>query len=246
MSSLTAAANLPKITALRQQLGYGDVGTKRYNTSIDDVRAFRRKFRTREGQDGISFSTWNSSEHQSGLNEMATAYVETNGCLFWPDNPLGTDDDKLQFSRDKAKIKNLMKQLFFRLNEQEVRNNKYKDKIQSIPSATQLSPAPIDLDIYKAGSTSPTQRRELKRNRSHIEEEDILGEVSYSPFYDNTKVGRQAKRSKRKDGISDIEAAKALTTLHQDAEPQADAIRDNDVSVSLPHLVIMPKNLDKT
>ncbi|KAI1330257.1 hypothetical protein F5Y16DRAFT_396549 [Xylariaceae sp. FL0255] len=103
MSPLSAAANLPKITALRQQLGYGDPRTNQYNTFIDDVRAYRRKFRTPEGQDGISFSIWSSPEHQSGLSKMVTKYIKTYGCLFWPDNLLATDSDKLQFLRDKAK-----------------------------------------------------------------------------------------------------------------------------------------------
>lgn len=170
MSRLTAAANPPKITALRQQLGYGDVGTDRYNTFIDDVRAFRRRFHTRQDQDGISLFTWSSPEHQRGLSEMATAYLETSGCLFWPDSSSATDGDSLRFSRDNAKyvfyatvvtvhltylyrIKSPMKQLFFRLNEQEVCNHKYKNKPKSTPSAEGISSRgrsseePIELDV---------------------------------------------------------------------------------------------------
>ncbi|KAI1326075.1 hypothetical protein F5Y16DRAFT_376324 [Xylariaceae sp. FL0255] len=162
----TAAANLPKITALRQQLGYGDVGTNRYNTFIDDVRAFRRKFRTRQGLEGISLYTWNSPEHQSGLSEMVTAYLETdgNGYAFWPDNPSAADGERLQYSRDSAKIKALMKQLFFRLNEQEVRNQKYKNKAKLVPNAEGVNQRgrsteePIDVDAIEDGTVIAPKR----------------------------------------------------------------------------------------
>ncbi|KAI0973548.1 hypothetical protein F4678DRAFT_403462 [Xylaria arbuscula] len=128
MYSQTPPTNLPKISTLRQQLGYGDVDSGGYNAFVLDVRAFRKKFNTRKELAGSSLTDWKSSEHQGGLTEMANAYLETCGNRFWPNSPLAASGNKLRYSQDSAKIKSLMKQLFYRLNEQEVRNKKYKNK----------------------------------------------------------------------------------------------------------------------
>ncbi|KAJ2977223.1 hypothetical protein NUW58_g7877 [Xylaria curta] len=138
MSYQIPAANLPKITALRRELDYGDTGSHRYSAFVDDVRVFRKKFVTKNGVSGTSLHNWKSQEHQSGLSEMTAAYLDTNGngLLFWPDDPSAENANKFQYSRDNAKIKKLMKQLFFRLNEQQYRNEKYKhkEKRESSPS----------------------------------------------------------------------------------------------------------------
>ncbi|KAI1295298.1 hypothetical protein F5Y03DRAFT_371925 [Xylaria venustula] len=151
MSFQTPPSNLPKITTIRQELGYGDSGLIGSSEFRSDNKEFRRKFSTRNGLAGASLTDWKSSEHQSGLTEMANAYLEACGNRFWPDSPPAASGNKLRYSQDSAKIKSLMKLLFFRLNEQDVRHKKYKNKDKHLSSTGSVvergrSPEePIDL-----------------------------------------------------------------------------------------------------
>ncbi|KAI0160815.1 hypothetical protein GGR57DRAFT_456342 [Xylariaceae sp. FL1272] len=154
MSTLPAATNVPKITAIRQELGYGDIGSIRYNAFIDDVRVFRKKFKTTTGLPGVCFVDWKSPQHQRGLGEMVNAYLEDHGAgaQFWPDSSGTEDCSKLTYPRDELKIKALMTQLFYRSNEQQHRNQKYKHKDKAGPSNHTIDERghtpenPIDLD----------------------------------------------------------------------------------------------------
>lgn len=66
---------------------------------------------------------------------MTTAYLEKegNGALFWPDEESAAHYNRWQYSKHHTRIKRLIKQLFFRLNQQQHRNNKYKNKVKKEP-----------------------------------------------------------------------------------------------------------------
>ncbi|KAK0729455.1 hypothetical protein B0H67DRAFT_155 [Lasiosphaeris hirsuta] len=127
------AASIPNITALRNDLDYGDARLPRCATFNDDTRAFRRKFKTSHGVDGVDLYDWRSQVSQAGLNEMTMAYLdkEGNGELFWPDDKSSKNYNQYHYSKDRDRIRRLVKQLFFRLNQQQFRNQKYKNKDNS-------------------------------------------------------------------------------------------------------------------
>ncbi|KAK9414764.1 hypothetical protein SUNI508_10882 [Seiridium unicorne] len=153
-SSRIPATSLPNITSLREDLDYGNSHLTRCNVFYDDVRGFRKKFHTSTGLPGPDLHNWKLKEHQAGLDEMTAAYLDRdgNGPLYWPDSSSSANFNKLQYSKDRTRIKRLMKQLFFRLNQQQYRNKRYKnkDKIKSPEPEPQprglSSDDPIDVD----------------------------------------------------------------------------------------------------
>ncbi|KAK0619518.1 hypothetical protein B0T14DRAFT_209706 [Immersiella caudata] len=182
------AANIPKITSLRKDLDYDDARLPRCAAFNDDTRAFRRKFKTSRGTNGVDLHDWRSEATQAGLDEMTTAYLDKqgNGQLFWPDDRSSQNYNKYQYSRHRDHIRRLVKQLFFRLNQQQFRNQKYKHKQSSDApeeDGTGYSrDAPIDLDtitittsqdtiaVSQDGLTIPAEQR--------ISERPDLGETS--------------------------------------------------------------------
>jgi hypothetical protein len=125
-----AAASIPNITTLRNELDYGDSRLPRCAAFYDETRAFRRRFKTQSGIDGVDLHDWRSSEVQAGLTAMTVAYLdgEGNGARFWPDDKHSRNYNTYQYSKDAPRIRRLVKQLFFRLNQQQFRNQKYKHK----------------------------------------------------------------------------------------------------------------------
>lgn len=97
-----AAASIPNITVLREKLEYGDSRSDRCDAFNDDIRVFRKRYRTSSGLPGVDLYDWRSSEHQSALTEMANAYLEKegNGSVYWPDDDTSPNHNGLQFSKD--------------------------------------------------------------------------------------------------------------------------------------------------
>jgi len=100
-----AATAIPKVTALRRALDYGDAQLLRCITFNDDTRMFRRRFQTTSGVSGIDLHNWKSREHQAGLNEMTMAFLEKagNGQVFWPNDKSAANYNKYQYSKDHAR-----------------------------------------------------------------------------------------------------------------------------------------------
>ncbi|RYP03867.1 hypothetical protein DL764_004846 [Monosporascus ibericus] len=130
-----------------------------------DVRAFRKKFTTKTGLPGTSLYDWRSPEHQYGLAEMTEDYLERagNGPMWWPDDTSAPNHNKLQYSKDQREIKELMLRLFFRLNEQQHRNNKYKNKVKAGSAEPDCrghsTEEPIDIDALETGPASDTSSK---------------------------------------------------------------------------------------
>ncbi|KAK1749544.1 hypothetical protein QBC47DRAFT_354847 [Echria macrotheca] len=162
-----APSSIPNITTLRNDLDYGDIRLPRCAAFIDDTNAFRRKFKTSRGVDGVDLHDWKSRDGQAGLSEMAVAYLEKegNGRIFWPDDTSSKNYNKYQYSKDRFRILNLVKQLFFRLNQQQFRNHKYKHKNQPETHAqderggSEQTAIDVDSIIFKAPSTEPPRER---------------------------------------------------------------------------------------
>ncbi|KAL2192292.1 hypothetical protein P885DRAFT_82332 [Corynascus similis CBS 632.67] len=92
---------------------------------------------------------------------MTVAYLEKegNGMLFWPDDKSSDNYNKYQYSKDHVRIKQLVKQLFFRLNQQQFRNKKYKNKAdsnnKSADSRGHSETTAIDVDAIVVESIRP-------------------------------------------------------------------------------------------
>jgi hypothetical protein len=104
-SSKIAAASIPNITALRKDLDYGNSRLQRCTAFYDDVRVFRKKFRTAQGIPGVDLHQWKSREHQTGLDEMTDAYLnkEGNGAVFWPDQGDSPNRNKWSYSKHRLR-----------------------------------------------------------------------------------------------------------------------------------------------
>jgi hypothetical protein len=101
-SAKIAAANIPTITALREKLNYGNTRLDRCAAFNDDVKAFRRKFRTNAGLSGASLHDWKSPIHQQALTEMTEAFLnQGNGLLYWPDDEASSNANSLRYSGDE-------------------------------------------------------------------------------------------------------------------------------------------------
>ena len=100
--SKTTAASIPKITELRNELDYGNPQLPRCMAFYDDIRVFRRKYRTSQGVPGFNLWDWKSREHQAGLTEMTQAYLdeEGNGRVFWPAEESSPNRNRLNYSID--------------------------------------------------------------------------------------------------------------------------------------------------
>ncbi|KAF2496206.1 hypothetical protein BU16DRAFT_561040 [Lophium mytilinum] len=127
--TIGSASSVPNITELRRQLQYGNG----HPTFSDDVKMFRKNYRSPSGLVGMDLYEWSSQQQQTALDEMTETYLEKEGRgnLYWPDDETSTNLNVLQYSRDRSKIKTLVKQLMFRLNQQQYRNHKYKGKERS-------------------------------------------------------------------------------------------------------------------
>lgn len=100
-----AAASIPSITTLRNELDYGDPNLPRCAAFYDDTRAFRKKFRNSRGTAGVDLHDWKSREGQADLTEMTIAYLEKegNGQLFWPDDRASPNYNRFQYAKDGAR-----------------------------------------------------------------------------------------------------------------------------------------------
>lgn len=102
LSPKVPVTTLLKIKACREELDYGDSQTMRCCTFYEDVRVFRRNFRSTLGLTGTSLHDWKSPQHHAGLREMTNAYLvgDGKGALFWPDDPASANYNMWQYSKD--------------------------------------------------------------------------------------------------------------------------------------------------
>src|ERR1700761_7389930 len=104
MAATPSAASIPNITALRKALDYGEPHLPRCAAFYDDIRVFRKKFRTINGTPGMELYDWKSRDHQAGLNEMTIAYLdkEGNGDVFWPAGNESPNRNKYSYTANRS------------------------------------------------------------------------------------------------------------------------------------------------
>ncbi|KAI6777563.1 uncharacterized protein J7T54_001039 [Emericellopsis cladophorae] len=151
-SSPSTIAQIPTISKLRHELDFamGDKPQYDCHDFIDDLRSFRRVFRTAAGTEGRDLHQWKSRDHHLGLSEMVDAYLDRDGkgVKFWPDDPSKRYfSSSLQYTKDKSIIQQNLKLLLFRLNLQQYRNAKYKRAKQPKSGAHATRPGePSNID----------------------------------------------------------------------------------------------------
>jgi len=100
------ASNIPKVTKLRELLGFQDQSSDRSKIFNDKLRAFRREYRTSSGKPGTELHVWRSKEGQLELSRMVTTFLLDNGQIFWPDTPNNSragEPRQLQYPQDKLR-----------------------------------------------------------------------------------------------------------------------------------------------
>ena len=93
-------SKVPSITDLRAALDYGDPKLDRCKDFYDDIRLFRRQYRTTSGLLGTDAYDWKSPEHQSALDEITRAYLldRDRGRHYWPDDETSPNYNKYQYT----------------------------------------------------------------------------------------------------------------------------------------------------
>ncbi|KAH0422379.1 hypothetical protein CcaCcLH18_12838 [Colletotrichum camelliae] len=149
MSDPHKQSDISGVTALRRELGFDDS----HHEFINTVRYFRLRFKSSQGLPGRDLIEWKSVAHQNALSEMVEAFLERDGHgeKFWPDEETAYSLNKLTYWNRKDLISDVMRQLFWRLNVQSHRNNKYsknkKCPAKKAPKGRGLShDDPVDLD----------------------------------------------------------------------------------------------------
>jgi hypothetical protein len=101
--SLIAAARIPKITDLREELGYGDARLARCTALVDDLRVFRRRYRSAYLR-GTDLWDWKSPKHQDALKQMTASFLDEDGYgeVYWPSDPTAANFNSLQYSKDRT------------------------------------------------------------------------------------------------------------------------------------------------
>ncbi|KAI5467317.1 hypothetical protein BGZ63DRAFT_370929 [Mariannaea sp. PMI_226] len=114
------ASAVPNITQLRKLLDYGHSHDSRDIKFWNEARSYPFTFVSSRDIPGQELIKWADQTHQSGLSEMTHKFLELegNGLEFWPGDSGHKNYRKLQYSKDAPRIKRLVLQLFFRLNQQ--------------------------------------------------------------------------------------------------------------------------------
>ncbi|KAI8164625.1 hypothetical protein K4K49_012321 [Colletotrichum sp. SAR 10_70] len=128
MPTPTNQTAIPSVTHLREQLGYSDAKRKIFHELKNAMLSSRDVFVTDEGLRGQDLIDWKSRDQQTALSKMVQTFLDRDGNAkkFWPDDD-ALYTTKLKFSTDQNRIKEILQQLFWRLNVQDHRNNKYRE-----------------------------------------------------------------------------------------------------------------------
>ncbi|KAF0323007.1 hypothetical protein GQ607_009770 [Colletotrichum asianum] len=128
MPTPTNQTAIPSVTNLREQLGYSDAKRKIFHELKNAMLSSRDVFVTDEGLRGQDLIDWKSRDQQTALSKMVQTFLDRDGNAkkFWPDDD-ALYTTKLKFSTDQNRIKEILQQLFWRLNVQDHRNNKYRE-----------------------------------------------------------------------------------------------------------------------
>ncbi|KAH6990787.1 hypothetical protein BKA56DRAFT_610367 [Ilyonectria sp. MPI-CAGE-AT-0026] len=198
--------NIPVITDLRKELDYGHAHERRDIVFYNTVRSYIFTFTSSKGIPGADLLRWKFRPHQSGLLEMATQFLDHDGkgAYFWPDDPASANHGKLRYSEEPRRIKRLLVQLFFKINQQ----HKWKGSHKTMPSSQsserlspRLSPNRQESDNPSWSATNSQHRSsEVRqpadvnnRQRGHSVEDAI--DVDSFAFYESFAADQKPDQS---------------------------------------------------
>ncbi|KAF4882034.1 hypothetical protein CGCF415_v009889 [Colletotrichum fructicola] len=180
MPAPTNQTAIPSVTALRAQLGYGDAKKEMFTKFRNAMASSRDVFVSDGGLNGKDLIDWKSRDQQNALSKMVQSFLDRDGNpqRFWPDDG-ALDTTKLKFSTDQNRIKDILRQLFWRLNLQDHRNNKSRNPLskgndvgKGLESGLHRSD-PIDVESHE--DEKPPGLRSA-RERSHTLRADPVDE----------------------------------------------------------------------
>ncbi|KAH7155467.1 hypothetical protein B0J13DRAFT_618911 [Dactylonectria estremocensis] len=113
-------SKIPSIKELRQELDYGHARERRDILFYNVTRSYAFNFKSSQGIPGSELMRWKYRPHQDGLLEMASQFLDQDGkgAYYWPDDPEASNHGKLQYSKEPRRIRRVLIQLFFKINQQ--------------------------------------------------------------------------------------------------------------------------------
>ncbi|KAK2750196.1 hypothetical protein CKAH01_17966 [Colletotrichum kahawae] len=148
MPTPTNSTAIPNVTTLRQQLGYSDGKKQMFRDLKNAMLSSRDVFVTDGGLHGKDLIDWKSRDQQTALSKMVQAFLDRDGNTqrFWPDDG-ALHAMKLKYSTDQNRIKEILQQLFWRLNIQDhFRNNKFRKSLSKENDAEKGSESRLHQD----------------------------------------------------------------------------------------------------
>ncbi|TVY43388.1 hypothetical protein LSUB1_G003338 [Lachnellula subtilissima] len=104
--------------------------------------------------------SWNQSSDQVDLEEMAQNYIDDgNGDRFWSPSRRWNHDSEIQFPKDRARIVELLKQLFWKQNRYSFNNSQYGHKGSETRGQSREETTPVrQIDPAMPLGASPTTK----------------------------------------------------------------------------------------
>jgi hypothetical protein len=96
-------SKVPSVKELCDRLGFERASPIETSVFTDTTHAFRKSYRTSNGNPGSNLIDWYSTEVQQELSTMAMNFLEQggNGVRFWSDSRRWKDMDDLTWPEDK-------------------------------------------------------------------------------------------------------------------------------------------------
>ncbi|KPM38597.1 hypothetical protein AK830_g7946 [Neonectria ditissima] len=149
--------DIPNITHLRRELDYGHARIQRDIVFYNTLRSYITTFTSSNGIPGVEFLRWKFRPHQFGLLEMVSSFLDKDGkgSHFWPDQADAPNYGKLQYSKERSRIRRLLTQLFFKVNQQH-----HWKRTNSPPPMESAEPTP-QMFVHLSWGTAGAQRQSI-------------------------------------------------------------------------------------
>ncbi|CAM1504304.1 Fc.00g018950.m01.CDS01 [Cosmosporella sp. VM-42] len=135
--------SIPGSRKIQDDLGYSDPKRRRTEFS-NTVKGYADTYTTDLGLAGWRLNKWTDENHQRGLSEMTSSFLDREGKFYWPDDETSLNYNGLQYSKDSR-----------RFNDSRKRN---KSKLGSTRSERGSSAEdPIEIDGLPDIATSPDE-----------------------------------------------------------------------------------------
>ncbi|KAH7156274.1 hypothetical protein EDB81DRAFT_756759 [Dactylonectria macrodidyma] len=149
-------SKIPSIKELRQELDYGHARERRDILFYNVARSYAFNFKSSQGIPGSELIRWKYRPHQDGLMEMASQFLDQDGkgAYYWPDDPEASNHGKLQYSKEPRRIRRVLIQLFFKINQQ----HKWKGSHQPMADHHLMADYQVKADLQSSAPSSSTSQ----------------------------------------------------------------------------------------